>query len=236
MRFFLSTILFLCIVFVSNAQRFEVEQESKSLKARIGETVSTPIKIKNLSDQPIDLVIRRVDKTIGSSQKSFFCWGGECFDSEKDQLPVKYQIPAGETSLKFETMLETGLAAGISSVKYIIYDRKHPAEAIEYQVSYVIEDRKEKELIYESTDLRINDVYPNPVSEYAIIDYNIMNRDVEAKVLIHNVLGSVVGEYALPYLESKITIKTDDYNPGVYFYTLYIDNDSVMTRKLIIRK
>ncbi|MTI19626.1 T9SS type A sorting domain-containing protein, partial [Fulvivirga sp. RKSG066] len=227
---------FLVAAFASQAQRFEVDEKSKNYKVKIGEKVSTPIKIKNISDQPINLVIRRVDQLIGSSQNTFFCWDGDCFESSKEQLPVQYQIPAGETSIKFETVLETGLAEGFSTVKYLIYERNNPAQAIEYNISYTIEDRKEKLLIYDSEDLKINDVYPNPVSEFAIVDYNVLNREIEAKILIHNVLGSVVGEYQLPPLENKVTIKTEDLNPGVYFYTLYIDNDGIMTRKLIIRK
>lgn len=236
MKLILSTILTLVIAISAHAQRFQVEDANKSFTGMIGERISSPLKIKNLSEEPINLVIRRVNKDIGSSQSSFFCLNGECFDSDADQLPVQYIIPPGETSLKFESILETGLAAGISSVKYIIYDRNHPAEAVEYQLSYNIKDQKEKSLIYTSDDLKINDVYPNPVSEFAVIDYRIINRDITAKIIIHNVLGSIVGEYQLPYLENKITIKTDDFNPGVYFYTLYVDNDGVMTRKLIIRK
>lgn len=236
MKLLLTTILTVLLLANANAQRFEVDDNNKSYNARLGEKVSTPLKIKNLTNEPLHLIIRRIDNEIGSSQKSFFCFDGECFEDNTDQLLKQYVIPAGETSLKFESVFETGLVAGQSKVKYIIYDRNNPAEAIEYQLTYNIEEKKEKNLIYNSDDLKINDVYPNPVAEYAVIDYNILNSNIEAKVVLHNVLGSIVGEYQLPYLENKITIKTNEYNPGVYFYTLYIDNDGVMTRKLIVRK
>lgn len=236
MKLIISTIFTLALAITGYAQRFEVVDANKSFSAMIGERISSPIKIKNLTSEPINLVIRRLNKDIGSSQSSFFCLNGECFDSDADQLPLQYIIPPGETSLKFESILETGLAAGYSSVKYIVYDRNHPAEAIEFQLSYNVKDRQEKHIIYTSDNLKINDVYPNPVSEFAVIDYNIINNDIDAKIIIHNVLGSIVGEYQLPHLENKITIKTDEFNPGVYFYTLYVDNDGVMTRKLIIRK
>lgn len=236
MKLLFTTILTLAVIFGTYAQRFEVVDNSKNLKAEIGEKVLTPITIKNLTDAPLNLVIRRVDQAIGSSQNSFFCLDGKCFDSEMDQLPVPYLIPAGETSLAFESVMETGLAEGISSVKYIIYDRNHPTEAVEVDLSYTVAEKKEKNIIYDSDKLKLNDVYPNPVTEFAIIDYNIINNSVDAKIIIHNVLGSVMGEYQLPYLENKVTIKTEDFNPGVYFYTLYVDNDGVLTRKLIIRK
>ena len=218
------------------AQRFEVEESNKSIKLRIGEQASTALKIKNLTDQTLNIVIRRVNQTIGSTQKSFFCYDGNCFESDVEQLPVQYSIPAGETSLKFESILDAGLAAGYSKVKYLIYDRNHPSEAIEYEINYTIEEEQDELALYDSDDLKIHDVYPNPASEFAVVHYSLDNREVEAKVVIHNVLGSIVGEYKLPYLENKVTIKTDNFNAGVYFYTLYLDNDGVMTRKLIIRK
>lgn len=236
MKFLLATILSLALTVTVSAQRFEVEGGSKNLKVELGETISTPLKIKNLSGETLHLVIRRINKNIGSSQNSYFCLGGKCFDKELDQLPVAYEIPKGDVSLKFETILESGISEGFSNVSYLIYDRNHPTEAVEFEINYTVQEQKETSLIYSSDDLQINDVYPNPVADHAVFDYNIVNRDVEAKILIHNVLGSVVGEYKLPYLENKVTINTDNFNPGVYFYTLYVDNDGVMTRKLIIRK
>jgi len=49
-------------------------------------------------------------------------------------------------------------------------------------------------------------------------------------------LGSSVGDYNLPSSENRIKITTDEFSAGVYFYTVYLDNTGVLTRKLIIRK
>ena len=48
--------------------------------------------------------------------------------------------------------------------------------------------------------------------------------------------GNIVGEYDLNPSETLLRIKTEDLNAGIYFYTLYLDNESVMTRKLIVKK
>ena len=99
-----------------------------------------------------------------------------------------------------------------------------------------MENEEAERIIYESRAIRINDVYPNPVTEFALIDYNVLDDNIEAKVVIHNVLGSIVAEYELPYLETRVKINAEEFNAGVYFYTLYIDNEGVMSRKLIVRK
>jgi len=236
MRLAFSTILVIACATFSFGQRFEVSNANKNYKVSIGQTISTPLKIKNLTDEPINLVIRRIDKNLGTSQNSFFCLSGECFDKEIEQLPAEYKIPAGEVSLKFENVFESGLVEGIGTVKYLIYDRDKPTEAVDIEINYSVEDKSNVELIFSSADLKINDLYPNPVVDFAIVDYNIINREVDAKILVHNVLGSIVGEYKLNHLENKLTIKTHDFNPGVYFYTLYVDSEGMLTRKLIIRK
>jgi hypothetical protein len=45
-----------------------------------------------------------------------------------------------------------------------------------------------------------------------------------------------MGEYELPSFESQAKILTGNLNAGIYFYTLYIDGEAVMTRKLIVKR
>lgn len=220
----------------SHAQNFEVVEQSGTYKGKIGQQISAPIKIKNLSKKPIQIIIRRIDQVIGTSQETFICWGADCYGSEVNQLPLSKKIEPGDVSSEFQSVLEAGLVEGYSTVRYLIFDRDNPGDAVEYEITYAIEDVSEKKIIFTSEDVRINDVYPNPVVDFAIVDYNLLKDDVKAKIVIHNVLGSIVGEYELAYLENRLKIKTDTFNPGVYFYTLYIDSDGVMTRKLIVRK
>ena len=49
------------------------------------------------------------------------------------------------------------------------------------------------------------------------VAYKLKNEQVKAKILVHNILGNIVGEYELPSLENLIRIKTDDLSAGIYF-------------------
>jgi hypothetical protein len=91
-------------------------------------------------------------------------------------------------------------------------------------------------LVYASRRVTLYDVYPNPAIEHANVAYKLTDDQVKAKILVHNILGNIVGEYELPSVENLIRIKTDDLSAGIYFYTLYIDNEGVTTRKLIVKK
>jgi hypothetical protein len=218
------------------AQSFQLVDAPKVLQVNIGERVILPLTIKNTTDRPLQLMVKRVDRILGTGQVNYFCWDSDCYGSETERIPVSKRIDARSSTDKLKIILETGLNPGFSTVKYQIYDRDNPMDIIEYEVTFTIEERKNADRIFENKAIRLNDVYPNPVKDFAIVDYNLIDRDVKAKVIIHNVLGSIVAEYELPYLENKVKIQTSDYNAGVYFYTLYLDNDGVMTRKLIVRK
>ena len=231
-----SLILLLLVSFTLPAQDFQVVEGKSVHSGRIGSTLKVPIVIQNTSDRTLNIMVKRVDKVIGSSQKTYFCWGNECFTEETEKLPLAQQIAPGATSDDLVSVLDAGLAEGYSTVTYLIYNRDNPVESFTHEVTYSIEDQAPERIIYESRAIRINDVYPNPVTEFALIDYNILDQEVEAKVVIHNVLGSVVSEYELPYLETQVKINAEDFNAGVYFYTLYLDNEGVMSRKLIVRK
>ncbi len=236
MKSLLSTTLLLFLAFVCQSQSFEVVETHQVFKGNVGEQVKAKIGIRNLTDHPIQIVVKRLEKVIGTSQKTFICWSGDCITPDQDQLPLSKRISPKETSLKFESVLEAGLVPGISSVKYLIYNRDVPEESLVYEVNYTIEEEDNSKTLFSSPKIKLNDIYPNPVTDFAIIDYNLFDEDIKAKIVLHNVLGSIVGEYELAPFESKLKIKTEEFNAGVYFYTLYLDGDGVMTHKLIIRK
>jgi hypothetical protein len=82
----------------------------------------------------------------------------------------------------------------------------------------------------------MHDVYPNPAVESAQIDYKIHETKPSYTVVVRNLLGNIVGEYPLDPAEVKLKMRTEDLNAGIYFFSLYIDNESVMTHKMMVKK
>jgi hypothetical protein len=74
------------------------------------------------------------------------------------------------------------------------------------------------------------------VINYANIDYKLHSDNIKTKIVIHNILGNTLTEYELSYLETNLKIPAEQLGAGIYFYTLYIENEGVMTRKLIVKK
>jgi len=217
------------------AQGPELMNKSEtSYQANLSEVVKIPLRIKNNTDKPQFYIIRKVGGDLGGTQKGYFCLDDNCLEPGMDEFSKK--IEPGETIDGLYYTLETGLVSGQNNLKFEIFERGYLTLAVEHAVTVTVDEKKERSLVFKSKDITIHDVYPNPVSDYAFIEYNILNESIKANVVIHNILGMPMGDYELPTYENRVKLHTEDYAPGVYFYTLYLDNDGVLTRKLIVRK
>lgn len=218
------------------AQGFRIVDTNLHIVSEVGSETTTPIKIQNTTDQVMRVGIERIESNIRSSQLSSFCVDNDCVDKDIAGMAKFFVVEPGQVFSNFIAVLETGLVPGSSSVKFRIFNAANPNEQLEIEVSYTINEKAKEGILFASDVVELSDVFPNPVKEKAVFNYTYLNPDKEARLVIHSVLGSVISEFNLSPYESRLTIPVNDYNPGVYFYTLYIDNEGVATKKMVIRK
>lgn len=232
-RWFIIVGLFLAGAAV-RAQSFELLDRQDNYQTSVSETLRIPIHIRNTTEKAQFYIVRKVQSDLGLTQKGYFCLDKNCL--EPDMVEFSKRIEAGETLSTLYYTLETGLVTGQNSLKFEVFARGNQKETVEHQVNVIIEERGAKAVLFQSKDITINEIYPNPVVDQAIVDYKIHNESLKAKILLHNILGKSMGDYELPVFETRIKILADELAAGVYFYTLYLDNSGVLTRKLIVRK
>lgn len=88
--------------------------------------------------------------------------------------------------------------------------------------------------LYTNSQMTVSNLYPNPADNYVELDYNLQDGVTDVKLTIRNVLGVLVGEYALNS-GGRLHIDVSRLAAGVYFYTLSLHNKNVATKKLLIR-
>lgn len=234
MRAFWLLAIIILLVLPAAAQTFELAPVSEVYRASIGETLRAPIKIKNTSDKPSVFVVRRLRAQLGSSQKSFFCIDNNCSDQKIEELA--FRLDPGQTLTSLSVVVEAGLAHGISSLKLLIYNKANPSDEQEIDLNIVIEEASPKGNVFQNSEVVLHEVYPNPVTDHAFIDYQVTSDATEAKIVIHNLLGNPVEEIYLPAGGSKAKIRVENLSAGVYFYTLYVNNEAVLSRKFVVKK
>jgi len=225
--------LILCSLGAS-AQNFDLIDRQENYQTGLSENLRIPLRIKNNSDKAQFYVIRKVSSDLGGTQKGYFCLDKNCLETGIEEFSKR--VEPGETLTGLAYTLETGLVSGQNNIRFEIFAKGMPHDFIEHNVNISIDEKLAKTLVFKSKDITIHDVYPNPAVDQAFVDYQIHNDAIKAKVVVHNILGSPVGNYDLPFSDLKVKIQTEELPPGVYFYTLYLDNDGVLTRKLIVRK
>lgn len=228
-------LVWLCAMsFELAAQALEITGIQDTYKGTVGEVIHAPLRFVNRSDRPITVYLRKSGGQIGTSQKNYFCRGGNCLDGAVQDMVLK--LEPGQSLTDLEVILEGGLVPGVSTIHYTAVNRANPSEIIEFDLNFDVGERERRSTIYNSRYITVQDVYPNPASDHAFVDYRLLQDQVAARIVVHSVLGNIMGEYELSTFESQAKILTGNLHAGIYFYTLYVDGEAVMTRKLIVKR
>jgi hypothetical protein len=92
-----------------------------------------------------------------------------------------------------------------------------------------------EELLFVNDKISVSNIYPNPASEYAELDFNIATGVRDARLTFYNVLGSQMSEFTLNKNDRKLRVNTKDMPTGLYFYQLSLDGKKVATKKMLVR-
>lgn len=228
-----------CMLLLSGAgvcgQGVDWMDRQDTYQAVIGQTTRIPIRLRNTTDRPQTFVIRRAASDLNTNQKGYFCVGDECFDGQIDQVTRK--LEPGEVAGNVFFVVEPGLAATSNSLRFEVYQKGSPQLGLEHSFLLNVDEKATRSFVFQTRNLTVHDIYPNPITDRdAYLDYKLTDEIVKAKVVIHNILGSPVGDYEMLAAETRVKIQSDGLSSGVYFYTIYLDNVGVLTRKLVVRK
>jgi len=77
---------------------------------------------------------------------------------------------------------------------------------------------------------------PNPSSESTVIKYSLLENIQNAKICITDILGNSIKTFELQNNDGYIVLDNTDFTSGIYYYTLYLNNQNIETKQMIINK
>ncbi len=196
-----------------------------------GMMVLDTLDVKNISATTMEVkcirtIIENVDSTFNS-----FCWG-VCYPPSIDTSSISVTISSQATSYEFTGDHNPAGKTGKVKVKYSFYDIHTPESQSSVFVNY---DHTSIGDVGENPgNLYVSGAYPNPANNLVSLDYDLTGSR-NAKILIYNLLGTILEEIDIADSTGKITLNTSGYNEGLYFYSLKVNNEIIKTRKLVIR-
>ena len=78
-------------------------------------------------------------------------------------------------------------------------------------------------------------VYPNPVSEYFYFDYSATFLK-NAKLQVYNSIGKIVITKDLEEKQGNEKVYVTDLENGLYFCSLVVDDNRVVTKKILVNR
>jgi len=191
----------------------------------------TGLEIKNKSLDPVLIrVAREVTSQVTDTENSFY-WG-KSYSPETDTSTLSVKIDGGETTAEFAGYYSPNGNAGTTTVKYIFYDLGDPENQFYFTVHYQAVTNSG---ISDNAGLQFTPVYPNPANNEARFDFSFKRNPEEVKFVILNLLGNKVKEIEIHDPDGSLRLNTSGLTEGIYFYSLLVNNESVLTHKLIIK-
>ncbi|MFC3879292.1 T9SS type A sorting domain-containing protein [Algoriphagus namhaensis] len=218
------------------AQEVKVLSEEIDFRGDINQSQRKTIILHNETDQSQTYFLKNLRGNIGSSQNVKICIGDNCFDSKRDLAKIKINLAPGEIMTDMYLEFEMGIMETRGSFDLFFVNEKNIREAFVVEAKYDVKGPTLAEEGFTHDAISITDVYPNPSQRIAQIDYEIKDQDVKARIAINSFIGNPIQSYTLDPERNTLLINVSDFNPGVYFYTLFVDNKNVVTKKLVVKK
>lgn len=181
------------------------------------------------------MVRKREIRSLSGSKNSI-----SLINSQKDfdqSFSVNYLlIPAYQASKKGDFSIEY-FAEGLSGSSVITYEFYSPdvlLEPVTLTVTFVSGSFSASS--FEVIPARISDPRPNPARDFTFFDYTLPHDARNARLVVRNLTGTIVLEIPMPPAESRIKVETNSLSNGVYLYSFMINDQVVLTRKLVISR
>jgi hypothetical protein len=230
----LTVVLLLLFPIFAGAQQVHVLSEAVEFSGKIGSSQRKTVLLHNESSQPKTFLLRNIKGSIGSSQKMRICVGDQCFDPKKDLAKVMLKLAPGEIYTDLYLEFELGIAETLGSFDLVFVNSEALREYVVIEAKYTVSSEPKADFSHK--DIKLGDIYPNPSNRVAQLDYTLVNPKSKAKITVTSFIGNPIAEYELDPTRNSLVIHVADYQPGVYFYTLFVDNKNVVTKKLQVKK
>jgi hypothetical protein len=185
--------------------------------------------VKNIGSTTIDVKAKRIEEQLVSGTINYFCWT-LCYGPMTDESPDALTFAPGQERSDFVADYEPDHNEGVSTITYVFFDEQNPNDSVAYTVNYLVTPVGINENVW-----AVNDPYPNPANTTVTFDYKA-GAFGDALVSIYDMLGNVRKEAKMQQGMSRMVMDVADLEPGVYFYSIKIDNHTSITKKMIVSR
>ena len=218
----------------------DITNDTVTVPTYPGNSASNDYDIHNVSSSSVNFKVKRTIMTppLDSSCSLYFCTGALCYSPSSN---VTY-TGSGTTTLAGSTNLTgaNGLLAHLDAlgadccdtyIKYQAYVVGSVGDTATFVIHYACVAGVNE---IEKTGGIVSAAFPNPSSSVVSMHYSIREYSNKGKIIMYDMLGKPVKEVVLNEKEGTAHVSVDNLSSGIYFYTFFVDDKAIATKKLII--
>jgi hypothetical protein len=226
----LTMILSCNILFAQSIQVF-VSDSSKTESTSVS-TISIQANVKNNSANNLNVIVSKEVIQEAEDALIYFCWGA-CYTPAVSLSNDVIAISSGATEKdNFAAYSEPQGKEGVSIVKYCFMDQSNQTDSSCVTLRFISSNATSISEIH--NDKLGANLYPNPAKNLTHLSYQISSNN--GKVVVYDVLGQQIFTDKLNSTIGLLTLDLSSVNEGVYFYSLYDENNLIETKKFIVSK
>jgi hypothetical protein len=84
-------------------------------------------------------------------------------------------------------------------------------------------------------DIMLGENYPEPFNQFTTIPYKLLD-ETSGNIIVKDMIGKTVGNFAVSYNNNEVKINTENWQSGVYIYTLEVEGIQIFSKKMILSK
>ena len=190
------------------------------------------IHIKNISAGSVTLKAKKIQTSLVSGASVSMCFGINCYGSGTFITPTPVVLAANAKDSSFSGHYNPAGNLGESIVTFIFFNVSNVNDS-----AWIVVHFNATLGISESnlSKFDVSSPYPNPAISNTSISYSLPQNTVNAKCVVTNILGSKVMEMPVNNQKGTLSINTDAMKSGIYFYSFYVNDQIISTKKLMVK-
>ncbi len=218
---------------ILDAARQNVSNSNTIVTGAINHIIIGQLYVVNDTSATVNFKVKRIENNVLANTENSFCFNGVCNPPSVSISNSAMALSIGDTTVAngFYGEYKPHAVEGSSVITYVVFNADNINDStyvvMTYQVDYTSIS------VIDNSKFEFSNPYPNPVISQTRINYNIPVSFSKATLTLRNLIGTKVKEYELSDSQGKLVLDLNDIEEGIYFYSLIVDGNVVLTRKLI---
>jgi hypothetical protein len=225
--------LLICFAFTAglNAQSLQIEDIFEDLYDTGFQAVTVKANVRNISDQPLEIRVRRVIDNVAEESENFFCWA-QCYGPNTNVSPSGLIAQPNEVISVFHGYYKNNGSMEIATIRYVFFVVDNPSDSISFLASFNPQTINVQDLTKKNKSV---DVFPIPTTES--VNFKLQGQLNEPHSLeIYSLDGRLINQIAFPSQSDLFNLSCTDYDNGVYLYLLKNNKEMIQTGRFVISK